>query len=69
MLIRMVNPPANYDDLISFLTFVAFGAIPRPTFCKDAWAYRNTLSMTGIVIADVLSGEGGMPNSNFAKTT
>ena len=72
MLIHIVNPPANvenrfvrlcntYDDMISFLTFVAFGAVPRPTFCKDAWAYRNTLSMSGIIIADTLSGEGIIP--------
>ncbi|KAG2143586.1 hypothetical protein DEU56DRAFT_242503 [Suillus clintonianus] len=56
--VRLCN---NFDDIINFLSFGAIGMIPPPTFCStwnngiDAVAYRNHLSLSGVVVADMVS--------------
>jgi len=73
----MLDPPAdvenrfvrlcnNFEDLVGFLSFEAFGLVPRPSFCQspshfdpdDPGLSRNHLSLSGIIVADMLSVPG-----------
>ncbi|KAG1722902.1 hypothetical protein EDB19DRAFT_1954289 [Suillus lakei] len=58
---RFVRLCNNFDDMIRFLSFGAIGMVPPPTFCSkqyngiDAIAPRNHLSLSGVVITDMVS--------------
>ncbi|KAI9455505.1 hypothetical protein HD554DRAFT_2324338 [Boletus coccyginus] len=73
-LLTMLDPPAdvenrfvrlcnNFEDLVGFLSFEAFGLVPRPSFCEspshfdpnDPGLSRNHLSLSGIIVADMIS--------------
>lgn len=49
--------------MISYLSFGALGLFPPPTFCarfdkgRNGLAPRNHLSLSGVVIADMVTGE------------
>ncbi|KAJ3934254.1 MAG: hypothetical protein NXY57DRAFT_1111682 [Lentinula lateritia] len=53
----------SYNDMISYLSFGALGLFPPPTFCarfdkgRNGLAPRNHLSLSGVVIADMVTGE------------
>lgn len=84
MIIRHAEPPANvenrfvrlcntYDDMIGFLSFGALGLVPPPSFCDKVVAYRNHLSLAGVIIADMVSFpkppalQGPVPSTHKAK--
>jgi hypothetical protein len=50
--VRLCN---TYDDLIGFLSAGALGMVPPPKFCAEAVAYRNHLSLAGVIVADMVS--------------
>jgi hypothetical protein len=52
---RFVRLCNSFDDLISILSFGALGSIPPPSFCREAVAYRNHLSLSGVAITDMSS--------------
>jgi len=66
--------------MIKFLSFGAIGMIPPPTFCSaqyngmDAVASRNHLSLSGVVVADMVSSpkpahmNGPVPTQRRGKT-
>jgi len=65
----MAEPPANvenrfmrvcntYEDMIGFLSTGALGLVPPPSFCAGVVAYRNHLSLAGVIIADMVSSPG-----------
>ncbi|KAI9458075.1 hypothetical protein HD554DRAFT_2029732 [Boletus coccyginus] len=73
-LLQILQPPANvenrfvrlcnnFDDLVGFLSFEAFGLVPSPSFCQspshfdpdDPGLSRNHLSLSGIIVADMVS--------------
>ncbi|KAG9311909.1 hypothetical protein JVU11DRAFT_8170 [Chiua virens] len=53
----------NFEDLVGFLSFAALGLVPSPSFCQsrphfdpnDPALSRNHLSLSGIVVADMVS--------------
>ncbi|KAF8555603.1 hypothetical protein OG21DRAFT_1438531 [Imleria badia] len=72
LLLTLLEPPAdvenrfvrlcnNFDDLIGFLSFAAFGSVPRPTFCEgtsnldNPGISRNHLSLSGVIVADMVA--------------
>lgn len=79
MLLKELEPPANvenrfvrlcnsFDDIISFLSFEAFGVVPSPTFTKselydgyNSSITRNHLSLCGIIVADMTNGTPPLP--------
>ncbi|KAF8837063.1 hypothetical protein BDN67DRAFT_973484 [Paxillus ammoniavirescens] len=77
---RFVRVCNNFDDLVSFLSFGALGLVPRPSFCKsrptdliDLRLLRGHLSLSGVVVADMVSNArpphmcGPMPTTRKAK--
>ncbi|KAG6905973.1 hypothetical protein DXG01_016599 [Tephrocybe rancida] len=66
---RLVRLCHNYDDIISFLSFSALGKMPPPSFCKckdpihDAMCHaaRKHLSLSGIIITDIVGRQGPLP--------
>lgn len=58
---RFVRLCNNFDDMINFLSFGAIGLMPPPTFCSieyngmEAVASRKHLSLSGVVITDMVS--------------
>ncbi|KAG0697488.1 hypothetical protein DFH29DRAFT_945996 [Suillus ampliporus] len=58
---RFVRLCNNFDDMVNFLSFGAIGMVPPPTFCSkehdgvDAVAPRNHLSLSGVVVTDMVS--------------
>ncbi|OAX38293.1 hypothetical protein K503DRAFT_770624 [Rhizopogon vinicolor AM-OR11-026] len=58
---RFVRLCNNFDDMINFLSFGAIGMVPPPTFCSgqyyetDAVASRKHLSLSGVVVTDMVS--------------
>ncbi|KAG2143585.1 hypothetical protein DEU56DRAFT_242494 [Suillus clintonianus] len=77
---RFVRLCNNFDDMINFLSFGAIGMIPPPTFCSekngrmDAVASRNHLSLSGVVVADMVSSSklpymtGPIPTQRRGRT-
>ena len=80
----MTEPPANvenrfvrlcntYDDLIGFLSIGALGMVPPPSFCNNVVAYRNHLSLAGVIVTDMISTPkppalcGPVPSTQRAK--
>ena len=90
----MLEPPANvenrfvrlcnnFDDLVGFLSFGAFGFVPRPTFCEPSSSQfdnldnpgisRNHLSLSGVIVADMVATPrppqmcGPMPTTRRAR--
>lgn len=59
---RFVRLCNNFDDMVNFLSFGAIGMLPPPTFCSrqydgvDAIVPRKHLSLSGVVITDMVSG-------------
>ncbi|KIK36601.1 hypothetical protein CY34DRAFT_94074, partial [Suillus luteus UH-Slu-Lm8-n1] len=59
---RFVRLCNNFDDMVNFLSFGAIGMLPPSTFCSeqydevDAIAPRKHLSLSGVVITDMVSG-------------
>jgi hypothetical protein len=59
---RFVRLCNNFDDMVNFLSFGAIGMLPPSTFCSkqydgvDAIAPRKNLSLSGVVITDMVSG-------------
>lgn len=60
---RFVRLCNNFDDLIGFLSFGAFGFVPGPDFCTtyrsvpgepERLMSRNLLSLSGIIVADMV---------------
>ncbi|KAG9311916.1 hypothetical protein JVU11DRAFT_8177 [Chiua virens] len=53
----------NFEDLVGFLSFAALGLVPSPSFCQsrpqfdpnDPALSRNHLSLSGIIVADIVS--------------
>ncbi|KIJ12328.1 hypothetical protein PAXINDRAFT_14806 [Paxillus involutus ATCC 200175] len=77
---RFVRVCNNFDDLVSFLSFGALGLVPRPSFCKsrptdllDPRLSRGHLSLSGVVVADMVSNarpphmRGPIPTPRKAK--
>jgi len=68
--VRICN---TYDDLIGFLSPGALGMVPPPRFCAEAVAYRNHLSLAGVIIADMISSHkptalcGPVPSTQRSK--
>ncbi|KAJ4469543.1 hypothetical protein J3R30DRAFT_1566854 [Lentinula aciculospora] len=62
---RFVRLCNTYDDLVAFLSFGALGMYPLPTFCshidkgRNGAVPRNHLSLSGVVVADMITGEAG----------
>ncbi|KAJ3851104.1 hypothetical protein EV368DRAFT_74789 [Lentinula lateritia] len=60
---RFVRLCNSYDDMISYLSFGALGLFPPPTFCarvdkgRNGLAARNHISLSGVVIVDMVTGE------------
>ncbi|KAF9235400.1 hypothetical protein BU15DRAFT_32467, partial [Melanogaster broomeanus] len=59
---RFVRVCNNFDDLIGFLSFGALGLVPTPSFCEsrptdflDPGLSRNHLSLSGVVVTDMVS--------------
>jgi hypothetical protein len=58
---RFVRLCNNFDDMVNFLSFGAIGMLPPSTFCSkqydgvDAILPRKHLSLSGVVIADMVS--------------
>jgi len=84
-LLHVLEPPANvenrfvrlcnnFDDMISFLSFGALGKIPSPSTCAKAVPYRNHLSLSGVVITEMVGEEkppqllGPIPTKRPART-
>lgn len=90
---KELQPPANvenrfvrlcnsFDDIISFLSFEAFGLVPPPTFTEselydqyNSSITRNHLSLCGIIVADMISASpffsalaGPIPTEQPSKT-
>ncbi|KAG8216306.1 hypothetical protein J3R82DRAFT_6372 [Butyriboletus roseoflavus] len=72
--VRLCN---NFDDLIGFLSFEALGLVPSPNFCQGDLPYgfddpslsRNHLSLSGIIVADMISSpnvHGPIPTNRRA---
>ncbi|KAG2143575.1 hypothetical protein DEU56DRAFT_791361 [Suillus clintonianus] len=59
---RFVRLCNNFDDMVNFLSFGAIGMLPPSTFCSkqyhgvDAIVSRKHLSLSGVVITDMVSG-------------
>ncbi|KAG1730163.1 hypothetical protein EDD22DRAFT_1014869, partial [Suillus occidentalis] len=59
---RFVRLCNNFDDMVNFLSFGAIGMLPPLTFCSeqydgvDAITPRKHLSLSGVVITDMVSG-------------
>ncbi|KAG8216313.1 hypothetical protein J3R82DRAFT_6380 [Butyriboletus roseoflavus] len=60
---RFVRLCNNFDDVIGFLSFEALGLVPSPSFCEspshldfdDPSLSRNHLSLSGIIVADMVA--------------
>ncbi|KAF9066127.1 hypothetical protein BDP27DRAFT_1330993 [Rhodocollybia butyracea] len=72
---RFVRLCNTFDDLISYLSFGALGLFPPPTFCsrpdpqgRNAVASRNHLSLSGVVIADMVTGEPQLSKHGLVPT-
>ncbi|KAF9237978.1 hypothetical protein BU15DRAFT_48124 [Melanogaster broomeanus] len=71
--VRLCN---SFDDLIGFLSFGALGLVPPPRFCQstNSLVSRNHLSLSGVVIADMMPLTrpsqlcGPIPTIHKAKT-
>ncbi|KAG1769115.1 hypothetical protein EV702DRAFT_1142374 [Suillus placidus] len=75
---RFVRLCNNFDDMVNFLSFGALGMLPPSTFCSkqhdgvDAIVPRKHLSLSGVVITDMVSGPqplhmtGPMPTTRRA---
>ncbi|KAG2089345.1 uncharacterized protein F5147DRAFT_726085 [Suillus discolor] len=59
---RFVRLCHKFDDMVNFLSFGAIGMLPPSTFCSkqydgvDAIVPRKHLSLSGVVITDMVSG-------------
>ncbi|KAF8834137.1 hypothetical protein BDN67DRAFT_976199, partial [Paxillus ammoniavirescens] len=76
---RFVRLCNNFDDLVGFLSFGTLGLVPTPSFCKsrptdflDPGMSRGHLSLSGVVVADMVSNappphmRGPMPTTRKA---
>ncbi|THU90942.1 hypothetical protein K435DRAFT_727758 [Dendrothele bispora CBS 962.96] len=71
---RFVRLCNNFDDLCGFLSFTAFGMMKSPSWCPpNCQVYRNHLSLSGVVVADMISSpmpefmQGPIPTRRPAK--
>ncbi|KDR71431.1 hypothetical protein GALMADRAFT_143708 [Galerina marginata CBS 339.88] len=58
---RFVRLCNSYNDLVAFLAVGGLGMSPSPSFCMGADLYRRHLSLSGVVVADMIS----MPKPPF----
>ncbi|KAG2744882.1 hypothetical protein P692DRAFT_201841408 [Suillus brevipes Sb2] len=72
---RFVRLCNNFDDMVNFLSFGALGLLPPSTFCSrqhdgvDAILPRKHLSLSGVVIADMVSSPMPPPMIGPIPTT